>query len=403
MTMNPSGDMKNKKWNKAITIISKGIGRPSPEEMKHLEENDQTPHFLLYENTIGSDILDERYLKNAPVLRRFLYTFIPTTLAQVFEAFLVRKHYDVVITWSAQNVLPYALLLKLTRTHYPHIALMSWLSKPKKKVFLRFVHSHIDRLIVWSSVQSAIALRETGIPRSKVVLVSRRADTAFWRPQHAIPDTICSVGQEMRDYATLFKALAGTEIPCHIATGAFYGKRNKVMQEGDVLKKQAVNITISKLNNSELRSLYARSRFVVVPLLQSDTDNGVTTIEESMAMGKAVICSRTKGQVDIIQEGSTGLFVPVGDPVALQKAILYLWENPGIAEAMGRKGREFIEKNHTLNKFVHDVNNTVDEVIQEQHIGGLRGKRGTFVHNAAASADDGNEKMQHKQSIATDT
>ncbi len=88
---------------------------------------------------------------------------------------------------------------------------------------------------------------------------------------------------------------------------------------------------------TELRDLYARSRFVVVPLHASDTDNGVTVILEAMAMGKAVICSRTRGQVDVIQEGVTGIYVPVGDAAALRAAILSLWAEPQRAQQMGTK------------------------------------------------------------------
>jgi glycosyltransferase involved in cell wall biosynthesis len=111
--------------------------------------------------------------------------------------------------------------------------------------------------------------------------------------------------------------------------------------------------------------LYARSRFVVIPLHQTDTDNGVTAIEESMAMGKAIICTRTKGQVDIIQENVTGIFVPPYDPQAMREAILYLWNNPDVAKRMGEAGRKHIEKYHTLDLFVDSVKKVVDEVIEE--------------------------------------
>jgi glycosyltransferase involved in cell wall biosynthesis len=102
---------------------------------------------------------------------------------------------------------------------------------------------------------------------------------------------------------------------------------------------------------TELRDLYARSRFVVVPLLPSDTDNGVTVILEAMAMGKPVICSRTRGQVDVIREGVTGLYVPIGDAAALRAAILALWNDPLRARQMGRDARAYVEQHHTLEKF----------------------------------------------------
>jgi glycosyltransferase involved in cell wall biosynthesis len=93
----------------------------------------------------------------------------------------------------------------------------------------------------------------------------------------------------------------------------------------------------------------------VVPLLPSDTDNGVTCILEAMAMGKPVICSRTRGQVDVIQDGVTGIYVPQGDPVALRAAIQSLWNEPQRAREMGQRARAYVEKYHTLEKFTADV------------------------------------------------
>jgi glycosyltransferase involved in cell wall biosynthesis len=110
----------------------------------------------------------------------------------------------------------------------------------------------------------------------------------------------------------------------------------------------------------ELRDLYARSRFVVVPLRPTDTDNGVNVILEAMAMGKPVICSRTRGQVDVIEDGVTGFFVPVGDPDALRARILSLYTDPERAKAMGRAARAYVEKHHALEGFCRSVKGAID-------------------------------------------
>jgi glycosyltransferase involved in cell wall biosynthesis len=78
-------------------------------------------------------------------------------------------------------------------------------------------------------------------------------------------------------------------------------------------------------------------------------------ILEAMAMGKPVICTRTRGQVDVIQEGVTGLYVPIGDAAALRAAILSLWNEPLRARQMGLDARKFVEKYHTMEKFTADV------------------------------------------------
>jgi glycosyltransferase involved in cell wall biosynthesis len=128
------------------------------------------------------------------------------------------------------------------------------------------------------------------------------------------------------------------------------------------------NVTVGSRSYQELRALYARSRFVVIPLLSTDTDNGIRVALEAMAMGKAVICSRTIGQVDVIEEGKTGLFVPPRDPDALRTAIQELWDHPERAEAMGRAGRKRIEERHSLEQFVESVRDAVEQVVAERRL-----------------------------------
>jgi glycosyltransferase involved in cell wall biosynthesis len=356
---------------RVLTIVSKGTDRAAREIMHTREQNDQSPRILLFEDTLHSDILEENFLHHAPYVRRFIYRFIPTSLSQAIEAYCRRGDYLLIVTWGDYNVLLFSLLCKLMFARTPHVGIMSWpSSRWQKRVLLRLTHSHIDRLIFWSSAQRNYVLNALKIAASKVVHVPRRADTKFWRPLGVKADMICSAGIEMRDYPTLVEAVRGLEMRCHIATGHFYGKRLPSVNAILEMPSLPSNVTVSKLGSVELRSLYARSKFVVIPLLASDTDNGVTVIEEAMAMGKAVICSRTKGQVDIIQEGKTGIFVPVGDPGALREAILYLWNNPKIAEEMGRNGRKFIEENHSLEKFVFAVKRVTDEVMQVHAAGG---------------------------------
>ena len=114
-------------------------------------------------------------------------------------------------------------------------------------------------------------------------------------------------------------------------------------------------VTVGRKTLLELRELYARSRFVVVPLVPSESDNGVTVILEAMAMGKPVICSRTRGQVDVIQDGVTGIYVPVGHPTALREAMLSLWNDPQRARTMGARARAYVEQHHTLEQFAWNV------------------------------------------------
>ena len=269
-----------------------------------------------------------------------------------------RNHeYDAVVTWGEKLSLALLLQHRFARVRKPHIAMMYQFEKPNIRVPLNALKANLHAVVTWSSVQRRALVDRIRFPAERVYLIRHYVDQVFYSPRPANQDMICAVGAEMRDYPTLYDALRGTGLRCHIAAdhvripGIFRVLSDRRMPIGEIAAQPNTSITVGRMSLVDLRNLYARSRFAVIPLLPSDTDNGVTSILEAMAMGKPVICSRTRGQVDIIQEGVTGLYVPVGDAVALRAAILSLWNEPLRALQMGRNARSYVESYHTLEKF----------------------------------------------------
>lgn len=350
---------------KVLTLTSSGLNRPDLKTMLQEEAADRLPRFSLYQRELNSDMLNEKFLENIPRWRKLLYKPLPLLIRQIIEAYLICHKYDLVVTWAERLAYPFAFLLKITGRRVPHITLNSWISNPKKAKLLKITVSHIDKILLWSSVQKKYAVNQLKIPENKIEFIRKFADQKFFRPFDRETDMICAVGTEMRDYPTLIEALRGTDIPCHIAAGWTRGKLYDTVKALYNIDDIPNNITIGTKNYLELRELYARSRFVVVPILPSDTDNGLTCILEAMAMGKAVICTRTTGQVDVVQDGITGIYVPVKDPQALREAIKYLWNNPDIAKKMGIAGRKYLEEHHTIEQFIESMKMIANKVLND--------------------------------------
>ena len=353
---------------KTLLLVSAGLGWPDRGGFEMREASDMFPRTLPLLESLNADVLDERFLKAAPRRRSAAYRLTGINIAQVLEAFAVRKNYDAIVSWGEHLGLPLAALLRLTRSHTPHVAIFSWISKPKKAHILRMVHPAIDRIILMSSAQADFGRSKLHIPPSKIALLRWPVDQKFWRPLGGPQDMICSAGREMRDYATFVEALRTLDIPCHIAAGGqlSVGKDDSWKETLGKDGSLPPNVTAGPMNFSDLRNLYNRSRFFVMPLLETETDNGTTSILEAMSMGKAVICSRVSGQRDVIQEGITGIFVPPGDPAALREAIRYLWSNPDIAAEMGARAREHIERFHAYDGWVTDVQRVIIDAIAQR-------------------------------------
>lgn len=372
---------------KTLYIITKGMGKPSDEQIIKMEESDSFPRVTVLDRAISATLLDERHLENRySGFRRWLYRHLPVTASQVLEALLIHKKYDVILVHDEKVAFPLTLLMRLLQMRPPLVMTLSRItsnSRFKTKVkmlLLKMTRKRIDRIILWSSEQRRILMEKGGVPPEKIRLIKKGTDERFWRPLDCETDKICSVGMEMRDFPTLVKALAPLKIPCHLATGAARGVIFDTVRTLFDMKDLPPHITVGSLAPLQLRKLYARSRFLVISLLPTDSDNGLTAILEAMAMGKPVICTKVEGQVDVIEDGVTGIYVPQGDPDALRDAVSELWNDPEKARLMGLAARDHIEANHSMDQYALSVRDTLGQAIKSRNASALSG-RDLAMHN----------------------
>jgi len=338
----------------------------------------ETPRrdYLELARALPADLADYGRLRaEASFLTRLIERLAGPNAALAWYCFRRRGQYRLLFTDGEQIGIPLALLLKLLgRRGARHVMIVHILSVGKKMAFFDRlgVHSHVDRFLVYSTWQKRFIEERWGLPPERVVWTPFQADGRFFHPdaiptpQSPIPNTICSVGLEFRDYPTLMEAVRGLDdVQVVIAAGSPWSRRAD-STEGEQLP---ANVTVRRFTQHELRELYARCRFVVVPLYEVEFQAGVTTILEAMAMSRAVIVSRTPGQTDVVVEGETGLYVPPGDAAALRAAIQRLLDHPDEAARLGANGRRLLEERMSLDCYVAGLKEIVENVKQ---IGGER-------------------------------
>jgi glycosyltransferase involved in cell wall biosynthesis len=331
------------------------------------------PRAWLLELPVDLTQLDQRFLTDPPRWLEAIYRRLPIWLAQAVEAVRTCGRYDVVFAWGAEPAaLVFALLAKLTRRRVPLVCLFTWISQPKKRWFIRLVRRQITALVMTPTNQARYAAKKNLVAPERVVNILDGVDTEFWRaPPEVEQRVICSAGREMRDYGTLLKALDGTEIPCRIAARLVPGKeydrwRRSLGDSGEKVDLPANVIFTPQLQPTELRDLYASARFVVIPLFQSDTDNGNHVVLEAWSMGRAVICSATEGLSDSVVDGHNARIVPVGDADALRRVITELWEHPEKAAALGANGRMLVARHRTLDQQIAELTRLLRRVAGDR-------------------------------------
>jgi glycosyltransferase involved in cell wall biosynthesis len=280
-----------------------------------------------------------------------------------------------------------ALLLKLSRSRTPLMMVGVVPTSRPMWIMLRIlhIHTHITRLFPTNSFSLDTLQSSWGVPEETLALLPYQVDVEFFSDKWADPQKtdipyILGVGRESRDYETLIAAVRDLPINLVIAADSLWAQRQQESWRADL----PPNVSVTVQNYAGLRDLYAGSAFVVVPLFETDVQNGITAIQEAMSMGKAVIVTRTRGQGDLVADdhvvqidgrgrstagyfaryfapdspdlhGPTGIYVRPGDVAGMRTAIERLCGDEQLAHELGRRGRAVCESIVSLDCFVSRV------------------------------------------------
>lgn len=297
---------------------------------------------------------------------RFIHRFLGVGALLGWFCFRSRRDYDVIVTDGEQVGIPLAVLSRVFgRGRARHMMIVHILSVPKKARLVRWTRSAslIDRYLVYCTWQAEFIHHALRVPRQHIVLSTFMVDTAFFDPEIVdVPrmKMICSAGLERRDYPTLMTAVAGLDVEVVIAAASPWSKQADSTQQADI----PPNVEIRRLDLSELRDLYAASRFVVMPLEQVDFQAGITTILEAMSMGRLVLCTTTPGQTDTIVDGQTGRYVAPDDPDALRTAIEDLLHDIDSTDAIGSAARAWTVADADIDVYAQRLADVVTELRQ---------------------------------------
>ena len=294
----------------------------------------------------------------------------PLTAAwMAWTIFRMRHRYDVLVTDSEHIGLLLGVMLRISRARQRHVLVVHLVATPLKAFMIRHLVGNGVSCYVHHFSAAGPVLQQLGVPGGRRRLVPYMVDSTFWSPIEIEPKRqICAVGLEYRDYPTLLEAVRDLDVHVEIAAASPWSSKRDATHGAEL----PPNVSVGRRDYAQLRQLYAESLFTVVPLLENDMQAGITTIVESMAMARAVVVTRTRGQVGTVDHLHNGLEVPPGNVAALTEAIRWLLDRPEECQRMGLEARQTIESGMTLGHFVERMSAVV-AMVAEPDRGGVQG------------------------------
>jgi len=144
----------------------------------------------------------------------------------------------------------------------------------------------------------------------------------------------------------------------------------KLVIVGDGTEKKEIESMIQRLQLSDAvvltgfrKDVPALLKIFDIFILASLNEGMGRVILEAMASGKPVIATQTGGIPELVQEGQSGLLVPIADAKALSEAMIHLAENPKMMSTFGETGKKLVKDIFSLDKMVTKIDDLYQEIM----------------------------------------
>jgi glycosyltransferase involved in cell wall biosynthesis len=122
-----------------------------------------------------------------------------------------------------------------------------------------------------------------------------------------------------------------------------------------------------RLHGTELnpRRMYGAFDLVV----QSSRSEGLPNVLlEAAAAGRPIAATNAGGSAEIVQDGVTGLLVPVEDRAALIRAMGRLLDDPDLAHQLGQQAQRHVDTQFGMARYVRDWANLYEEFAERKGV-----------------------------------
>lgn len=204
--------------------------------------------------------------------------------------------------------------------------------------------------VIWASLSHGEIRQLEKRLGTKVHYIPFGTDTDFWKPsendESSNPPYVISVGNDAkRDYELLVKAWKPDYPELRIVTQRQLPKPlpNNIKQvDSDWCFRSTDGSKVNELLDQakELRGLYQRALFVVVPLQETYQPSGQSVTQQGMVSKKAVLVSKIKGMWndELMLDQKNCYFVNPGEIEDFQIGVERLLNNHDLRKKLGENG-----------------------------------------------------------------
>ena len=161
-------------------------------------------------------------------------------------------------------------------------------------------------------------------------------------------------GNSLRDWDLLVDAVQAVPVPTTIASASLTPEQSA---------RTPAHVRAAPVSASRYDELLLAADVVVVPMqARPDRSSGQGTILAAMALGKPVVVNDAPGVRDYVDDGRTGVVVPLGDAGALAEALRRLAADAALRAGLGAAAQEEVARRFLPRHYAQRVLALVDRI-----------------------------------------
>jgi hypothetical protein len=301
---------------------------------------------------------------------------------QVAQAFLISRdmaEFDLVITNEYFSAFGLCLrsFVSRGRTKVAVIGFnvsrryLSTRFRPLNRILNR-VFRQLSLIVVHSRAEQELFSRVHDLPRDlfEVVLWGYDIPKGFqsqagrWRSPFGGRRFVSMIGRNNRDFETLHRATAGTNVPTVLVTSSL----NKVEPESSELVRVLYDLSFDECLD------VTRQSAVSITLLNDDLRGaGHITVVSAMHLGRPQVFSDAGVLHDYVRNGEHGIGVPMGDVQKVRQAIIDLLADAERSERYGALARQFATAHLSNDAFQDQLMKLVSAFLTKHTTSGIDG------------------------------
>lgn len=213
-------------------------------------------------------------------------------------------------------------------------------------------------ILTQSKTSAALLTREWPMSSTPVFVTKRGVDLESIRSSSDIivkvPGLIASVGRliEAKGHQHVLRAFEKVRSVIPHSRLIILGEGSYRRQLEQLVRGLGLTDSVEFAGHVPQSELFRRISECSVFVLASEskTDNLPNSVKEAMAMGIPVITTPTTGVSELVEDGETGLIVPMGDVQAIGAALILLLNDKDYAARLAKQAVESVKQNFDIRR-----------------------------------------------------